>query len=107
MDERRQELRHRTLRSGKIVFNDRRSVVDCLVRNLSDGGACLQVNTSFGLPASFDLAVDDALIAVDMVWATQNRIGVAFRGGSSMQTRMRRRIASHSRPRARRRRPGR
>ncbi|HZP78669.1 MAG TPA: diguanylate cyclase [Pseudolabrys sp.] len=86
MDERRQELRHRTLRSGKIVFNDRRSVVDCLVRNLSDGGACLQVNTSFGLPASFDLAVDDALIAVDMVWATQNRIGVAFRGGSSMQT---------------------
>jgi len=85
MEERRREARHRTLRGGKIVFNDRRSVVDCLVRNLSAGGACLQVNTSFGLPATFELLIDgnDGGIAADMVWATQTRVGAVFRGAVS------------------------
>lgn len=86
MEERRRETRHRTLRSGKIVFNDRRSVVDCLVRNLSPGGACLQVNTSFGLPAAFELMIDgnERGIPADMAWATQTRVGVVFRDAAAV-----------------------
>jgi diguanylate cyclase (GGDEF)-like protein len=79
MAERRREHRHRTLRSGKIVFNDRRSIIDCLVRNLSEGGTCLQVNSTVGIPTTFDLMVDgDEARPCRAVWTSDNRIGVEF-----------------------------
>ena len=40
-----------TLKAGRIVFNQRRSVLDCTVRNLSSTGACLDV-PSTGYPGS-------------------------------------------------------
>jgi hypothetical protein len=33
-------------------------VIDCTVRNLSDGGALLLVNSLIGIPDSFDLTID-------------------------------------------------
>jgi hypothetical protein len=80
MPERRRELRQRALRSGRIVFNSRRSVIDCVVRNLSDGGACLQVNGVGGIPVTFDLMVDgfEPDFACQMIWASETRIGVEF-----------------------------
>ena len=41
MQERRHKPRLRTLRAGKILFNNKRSVIDCMVRNASTNGACL------------------------------------------------------------------
>jgi diguanylate cyclase (GGDEF)-like protein len=81
MDERRQSHRARTLRSGKILFNDRRSVVDCTVRNLSGEGACLQVASLVGIPASFDLMIEGEASSrpCRMMWQSDNRAGVAFR----------------------------
>ena len=81
MMERRQEHRSRTLRSGKIVFNNRRSVLDCLVRNLSDGGACLQVNSTAGIPLTFELVVDGdgASCQCQLVWMSETRAGIEFR----------------------------
>ena len=38
MAERRTVPRTRILRGGKILFNDKRSVIDCTVRNLSEVG---------------------------------------------------------------------
>ena len=58
MEERRHESRHRTLKAGQIVFNNKRSVFDCLVRNLSDSGVYLQVNRSIDIPVEFELDVD-------------------------------------------------
>ena len=45
MEERRTTQRQRTLLGGKIVFNSGRSAIDCRVRNLSDQGGCLDVQT--------------------------------------------------------------
>jgi hypothetical protein len=56
--QRRTAPRKRTLKKGRIVFNNRRSVIDCTVRNLSDGGALLLVNSLIGIPDSFDLTID-------------------------------------------------
>ncbi len=78
MENRRRQERHRTLKSGKIVFNHKGSVVDCIVRNLSEGGACLQVQTVLGIPESFDLAVDETVRLCTVKWKTANRIGVTF-----------------------------
>jgi hypothetical protein len=33
-------------------------VIDCTVRNLSDGGALLLVNSLIGIPDSFELTID-------------------------------------------------
>ena len=67
MDNRRERDRQRTLKSGKIVFNHKTSVVDCTVRNLSDTGACLQVGSAVGIPEIFDL-----LIPVDQTVEEKN-----------------------------------
>lgn len=57
MEERREELRLRLLKSGKILLG--KAAVPCTVRNMSDGGARLQVQSTFGLPSAFLLALED------------------------------------------------
>ena len=42
--------RKRTLRAGKIIVNDGASVFDCIVRNLSDTGALLQIEGVMAIP---------------------------------------------------------
>jgi hypothetical protein len=81
MMEQRQHPRRRTLKAGQIIFNHRSSVISCTVRNLSDGGACLELGSSVGIPESFDLIVDaDGLSrSCDVAWRSEHRIGVAFR----------------------------
>jgi hypothetical protein len=80
MTERRSELRLRTLRSGKIWFNGRRSVIDCLIRNLSASGTCLRVENTLGIPPTFDLMLDgeETTRPCRAVWMSENRIGVEF-----------------------------
>ena len=81
MLEQREHPRHRTLKAGQIVFNDRFSVISCTVRNLSDAGACLQVETSVGIPDCFDLTIEPNgwSRTCDVAWRSEHRIGVAFR----------------------------
>jgi hypothetical protein len=81
MAEHRAYPRHRTLKAGKIVFNHRFSVVDCTVRNLSAGGARLDVSSTFGIPDDFDLLVepDKAMRACRVAWKDEHRLGVTFR----------------------------
>jgi len=81
MDERRRGQRYRSLRSGKIVFNFKRSVIDCLIRNVSETGVCLQVNGTAGIPNTFDLLIDgeEGAKPCRIVWRTDSRIGIEFR----------------------------
>ena len=84
MDERRREHRNRTLRSGKIIFNDKQSIIDCIVRNLSDGGTCLQVDCTADLPPSFELVIDgEGTRRCQLVWLSETRAGVEFLSAES------------------------
>ena len=80
MAERRTVTRGRTLKSGRIVFNDGRSAIDCAVRNLSGGGACLEVASMIGIPDTFTLTIDGDGVprACTRKWTAGLRIGVAF-----------------------------
>jgi PilZ domain len=80
MEERRISHRSRICRGGKILFNNRRSVLDCTIRNLSPGGACVQVENLVGVPATFDLLIDgeDAPRPCRLVWQSHHRAGVEF-----------------------------
>lgn len=70
MIERRTATRHRTLKTGLIVFNDGRSTLTCVVRNLSDTGALLKVEISAGIPESFTLRFDQKTVRCTAVHLT-------------------------------------
>jgi PilZ domain len=78
--ERRHGLRSRTLKSARILLNHHQSVIDCVVRNLSPTGACLKVETTFGIPDRFDVMfdVDKSIRSCHLVWHKDNLIGVEF-----------------------------
>ena len=64
------------------MFNNKSSVIDCMVRNLSREGACLLVSSVIGVPVTFELLIDGdgASRPCKMVWNDRNRIGIEFRG---------------------------
>lgn len=49
--------RRRVLKAGSIVFNDRRSTIDCTVKSLGSDSAGLTVSNSAGIPAEFLLSI--------------------------------------------------
>jgi hypothetical protein len=71
--------RHRVLKQGRLAF-DGGGAVDCMVRNLSDTGARLEVVTPVGLPETFTLVIpsDKFTRRCHAVWSHDKRIGVAF-----------------------------
>jgi hypothetical protein len=65
------------LKSGKIMLGSRG--VPCCVRNLSDGGACLQVQTTIGIPMEFEFVQSDGRVRpCRVVWADETKLGVQF-----------------------------
>jgi hypothetical protein len=76
--ERRDTPRMRTLKSAKIILSDKAPKVECVVRNLSKNGARLQVSTSSGLPAHFDLEFDGERRHCRVVWMREALLGVTF-----------------------------
>jgi hypothetical protein len=79
MDERRTAPRHRVLKHGTLALGDG-GTVDCMVRNISSGGARLDLANPFGLPPSFTLVIetDHFIRRCRPVWCSDTRIGVAF-----------------------------
>lgn len=62
-----------------IVFDGGRTRLDCVIRDLSDGGAKLQVATVKGIPQSFDLIVPRHRPHHCRVrWRALKEIGVQF-----------------------------
>lgn len=78
--ERRLWPRTRVLKKGRIVFNQRRSVIDCTIRNLSPAGAMLVVKSLIGIPDRFDLSIDSDAVshAASVIWKRDNQLGVKF-----------------------------
>ena len=77
--ERRAHQRHRVFKGGRLTFHDG-CIVDCTVRNLSPGGARLDVKDPISLPESFMLLIEtDRLQRLCRpVWSRDTRIGVTF-----------------------------
>jgi PilZ domain len=77
--EHRKDSRRRVLKQARIAFKDRMAAIDCTVRNISDGGACLEVESPIGIPASFDLVLDQTCVrSCRVTWRKATRLGVAF-----------------------------
>jgi PilZ domain len=77
-DERRgREARRTALKSGRIVFPG--GSVECKLRNISDGGARLEIGGQQLLPHTFELHITSWPIRqCSLRWAKDNLVGVQF-----------------------------
>jgi hypothetical protein len=78
MSESRNQHRKRIFKGGTIEFNG--GGIDCTVRNVSERGASLEVESPVGIPQRFMLAItcDRLRRACHIVWRKDKRIGVVF-----------------------------
>lgn len=74
--------RHRVLKAGTIEFGG--AAINCMVRNMSNSGAALDVASPVGIPDRFTLILqaDGHHTSCHVVWRREKRIGVAFDWGS-------------------------
>jgi hypothetical protein len=63
-----------------MAFNERKSTVDCIVRNFTPSGAKIEFANSTFLPDEVDLRISHKGIyyVARIVWRRQNQAGVAF-----------------------------
>ncbi len=79
MIEKRTAPRHRVLKQAMLAFCGGGGV-DCTVRNISEGGARIDIASPIGLPQSFMLVIkaDQFMRRCHQIWSADDRIGVAF-----------------------------
>src|SRR5262245_15332579 len=77
----------RVLLAARIMFNGGRSSIDCIVRNLFDTGAYLEIHAPLGIPERFDLAISGHGEArpCKLEWQTAQRLGVSFVSGKKSE----------------------
>src|SRR5271170_3884145 len=78
--DRRVRKRTRVLRNAKIIVPRRSPVIYCTVENITGGGACLKLASTFGVPETFDLTFEHGRTrrSCRVVWRTNDKLGVKF-----------------------------
>ena len=77
MERRQPPARRRILKSGKILLG--KHPVPCAVRNISEKGACLKVQTTEGIPEVFDFTfAGEPVRTCKTIWRDETQIGVQF-----------------------------
>jgi hypothetical protein len=76
--EKRAIPRNRVLKAGTIEFDG--GAINCVVRNISNAGAALDVTSPLGIPERFNLIsqADGVHRHCHIIWRKEKRIGVAF-----------------------------
>jgi hypothetical protein len=80
MDERRSDVRARSLLRGRIIFNQRGSTMDCVIRNLSATGARIVMGETVVVPKEFELSIPQkgTTYRARLRWRTATEFGVEF-----------------------------
>ena len=81
MQDRRQGARDKVLYGGVAAVNEHGSTMDCVVRNISDTGACVEFDTAARLPEEMNLTIarKGRSFLARMIWRQANKVGLAFR----------------------------
>ena len=80
MDERRAVSRQKSFLQGRIYFNNRRSSVDCLIRDYSEHGARLKFSEAANVPEAIELYIPnkEEIHRARVEWRSGNEMGVSF-----------------------------
>ena len=78
MDKRRTP-RLRTFKGGSIMYGVMASI-DCIIRNMTETGAALEVNNPSGIPDEFTLLIKPEFVKRNcrVIWRSATRVGVEF-----------------------------
>jgi hypothetical protein len=78
-EERRKASRHRVFKGAQISFRGLHAAIDCVVRDYSDTGARLVVESPVGIPDRFDLVRENfPAVACRVIWRRATQVGVEF-----------------------------
>jgi two-component system chemotaxis response regulator CheY len=77
---RRRLVRHRVLKGGQLTHDNGARIVECLVRDLSDSGARIEVANAQDIPTELVLSFDDGAASRRCLvrWRRHNDLGVEF-----------------------------
>jgi hypothetical protein len=72
--------RMRTFMAARISYGNGANLLDCTIRNISDGGAKLQISGGVTLPGEFELIIPQRGVRrrVRLCWRTEDFCGVAY-----------------------------
>jgi hypothetical protein len=78
--ERRRVVRQKSFLRGMIYFNNRRNVVDCLIRDISPYGARLIFSDAVTTPDQLDVYIPqkEQTLRGQVIWRHGQEVGVAF-----------------------------
>jgi hypothetical protein len=81
MIERRQHARARVIYSGVIAYDQRRSTMNCVVRNFCEDGVKVEFDNTALLPDEIDLLIAKKSRAFNakIVWRGEREAGLTFR----------------------------
>lgn len=81
MQDRRQTVRDKVIFGGVAEAGQRRITTDCVVRNFSDRGACIELDPATRLPEQVNLAVarKGRSYLAQIMWRHADKVGLAFR----------------------------
>jgi hypothetical protein len=79
MTERRRTPRRRTLKGGTVIFGTAAGI-SCVIRNMSETGAALEVESPAAIPNDITLLIKPEIIKrkCRVIWRSGKRIGVQF-----------------------------
>jgi hypothetical protein len=79
MDEKRTAPRMRRLKEARIIFNGRKSVISCLVRDATETGARVAVGEPYLVPQDFEFAMHGQPVRrARRIWVRQKEMGLSF-----------------------------
>lgn len=78
--DRRTAHRYRVLKRGVLILNDGFSTIDCVIRDISDGGARVAVEGQFNAPKFMELLMveKNERLAAETRWQKGNHLGLKF-----------------------------
>lgn len=97
MQDRRASARNKVLYGGVAEISDT-ATMDCVVRNFSETGACVELDSSARIPREINLTIarKGRSYLARMIWRQANRVGLAFKtmitdaSGNDLDARLRR-----------------
>jgi PilZ domain-containing protein len=81
MQDRRRSVRDKVLLGGVAEIPEIGSTMDCVVRNFSERGACVELSPSTNLPDEINLTIKrkGRSYLARLIWRQADRVGLAFR----------------------------
>lgn len=81
MQDRRQIVRDKVIYGGVAETGTHGTTLDCVVRNFTDQGACIEIDRGGRLPEQVNLAVarKGRSYLAEVIWRQANMVGLAFR----------------------------